>query len=124
MGAKLARPNQPVMACVGDMGMMCNIGELETAVRERIPVVCVVFNDRGLGNERAFQKELYGGPIFGLEYKHVEFAAPAPGFAAHGESPAAASAFLPAPKRRPDSGPPAAGAIWKRPHTPPPRGFK
>src|SRR5258708_36010676 len=61
MGVKLARPNQPVMACVGDMGMMCNIGELETAVRERIPVVCVVFNDCGLGNERAFQKELYGG---------------------------------------------------------------
>src|SRR6267378_1720060 len=53
MGAKLARPKQPVMAVVGDMGMMCNIGELETAVRERIPVVCVVFNDCGLGNERA-----------------------------------------------------------------------
>src|SRR5207249_5345314 len=57
MGAKLARPKQSVMAAVGDMGMMCNIGELETAVRERIPVVCVVYNDRGLGNERAFQKE-------------------------------------------------------------------
>src|SRR5581483_7142209 len=42
MGIKLARPRQPVMATVGDMGMMCNFGEIETAVRERIPVVCVV----------------------------------------------------------------------------------
>ena len=43
------------------MGAMCNIGELETAVREKIPVVYVVFNDQGLGNERAFQNEHYGG---------------------------------------------------------------
>jgi hypothetical protein len=33
---------------------------LPPRVRERIPVVCIVYNDRGLGNERAFQKELYG----------------------------------------------------------------
>ncbi|MBI4507065.1 MAG: thiamine pyrophosphate-binding protein, partial [Chloroflexi bacterium] len=33
MGAKLARPDRPVMCVEGDMGMMCNIGELETAVR-------------------------------------------------------------------------------------------
>ncbi len=107
MGAKLARPNQPVMACVGDMGMMCNIGELETAVRERIPVVCVVFNDCGLGNERAFQKELYGGRIFGVDYRDVDFAALARVFGAHGERVTEASALLPALKRALDSGLPA-----------------
>jgi thiamine pyrophosphate-dependent acetolactate synthase large subunit-like protein len=85
MGAKLARPRQPVIAAVGDMGMMCNVGELETAVREKIPVVCVVFNDRGLGNERAFQKELYGGRFFGVDYGDVDFAALAKVFGAHGE---------------------------------------
>ncbi len=85
MGAKLARPAQPVIAAVGDMGMMCNVGELETAVRERIPVVCVVFNDRGLGNERAFQKEHYGGRFFGVDYGDVDFAALARVFGAHGE---------------------------------------
>ena len=85
MGVKLARPRQPVMATVGDMGMMCNIGELETAVRERIPVVCVVYNDRGLGNERAFQKELYGGRFFGVDYNDVDFAALARVLGAHGE---------------------------------------
>ncbi|HUQ73273.1 MAG TPA: thiamine pyrophosphate-binding protein [Burkholderiales bacterium] len=107
MGAKLARPKQPVMATVGDMGMMCNIGELETAVRERIPVVCVVFNDRGLGNERAFQKELYGGRFFGVDYRDVDFAALARVFGAFGERVEDPAALLPALKRALASGLPA-----------------
>lgn len=107
MGAKLARPKQPVMAAVGDMGMMCNIGELETAVRERIPVVCVVFNDRGLGNERAFQKELYGGRFFGVDYGDVDFAALARAFGAFGERVEEPSTLLPAIKRALASGLPA-----------------
>jgi thiamine pyrophosphate-dependent acetolactate synthase large subunit-like protein len=81
------------------MGMMCNIGELETAVRERIPIVCVVYNDRGLGNERAFQKELYGGRLFGVDYSDVDFAAIARVFGAHGERVTDANALLPALKR-------------------------
>jgi thiamine pyrophosphate-dependent acetolactate synthase large subunit-like protein len=107
MGVKLARPAQPVMATVGDMGMMCNIGELETAVRERIPVVCVVYNDRGLGNERAFQKELYGGRYFGVDYGDVDFAALAKVFGAYGERVLEPSGVLPAVKRALASGLPA-----------------
>jgi thiamine pyrophosphate-dependent acetolactate synthase large subunit-like protein len=107
MGVKLARPGQPVMATVGDMGMMCNIGELETAVRERIAVVCVVYNDRGLGNERAFQKELYGGRYFGVDYGDVNFAALAKVFGAYGERVEEPSGVLPAVKRALQSGLPA-----------------
>jgi thiamine pyrophosphate-dependent acetolactate synthase large subunit-like protein len=107
MGARLARPKQPVMAAIGDMGMMCNIGELETAVRERIPVVCVVFNDFGLGNERAFQKELYGGRLFGVDYGDVDFAALARVFGAFGERVEEPSEVLPAIKRALASGLPA-----------------
>jgi thiamine pyrophosphate-dependent acetolactate synthase large subunit-like protein len=107
MGVKLARPKQAVMATVGDMGMMCNIGELETAVREKIPVVCVVYNDRGLGNERAFQKEHYGGRTFAVDYNDVDFAALARVFGAHGERVEDPAALLPALKRALDSGKPA-----------------
>jgi thiamine pyrophosphate-dependent acetolactate synthase large subunit-like protein len=107
MGAKLARPRQPVMATVGDMGMMCNVGELETAVRERIPVVCVVFNDRGLGNERAFQNEHYGGRQFGVDYGDVDFAALAQVLGAHGERVEDPAAVLPALERALASGQPA-----------------
>jgi thiamine pyrophosphate-dependent acetolactate synthase large subunit-like protein len=107
MGVKLARPKQVVMAAVGDMGMMCNIGELETAVRERIPVVCVVYNDRGLGNERAFQKELYGGRFFAVDYNDVDFGALARGFGAYGERVEEPSGLTPALKRAIESGLPA-----------------
>ncbi len=107
MGVKLARPRQPVMATVGDMGMMCNIGELETAVRERIPVVCVVFNDQGLGNERAFQKQHYGGRTFAVDYGDVDFAALARVLGAYGERVEDPAALLPALKRALASGRPA-----------------
>jgi thiamine pyrophosphate-dependent acetolactate synthase large subunit-like protein len=107
MGAKLARPDRPVMASVGDMGMMCNVGELETAVRERVAVVCVVFNDRGLGNERAFQNELYGGRLFGVDYGDVDFAALARVLGAHGERVEDPAALLPALRRALASGQPA-----------------
>ena len=107
MGVKLARPDRPVMATVGDMGMMCNVGELETAVRENIPVVCVVFNDQGLGNERAFQNELYGGRIFAVDYGDVDFAALARVFGAHGERVEDPAQLLPAIKRALASGQPA-----------------
>jgi thiamine pyrophosphate-dependent acetolactate synthase large subunit-like protein len=85
LGAKLARPDRPVFCAAGDMGIMCNIGELETAVREKIPVVCIVFNDQGLGNERAFQQEHYGGRFYAVDYSNPDFGALARVFGAHGE---------------------------------------
>jgi thiamine pyrophosphate-dependent acetolactate synthase large subunit-like protein len=85
LGAKLARPDRPVLCASGDMGAMCNIGELETAMREKIPVVYVVFNDQGLGNERAFQNEHYGGRFYAVDYKNPDFGALAKVFGAHGE---------------------------------------
>ncbi len=85
LGAKLAWPDCPVLCASGDMGAMCNIGELETAVRENIPVVYVIFNDQGLGNERAFQNEHFGGRYFAVDYKNPDFGALAKVFGAHGE---------------------------------------
>ena len=85
LGAKLARPDRPVLCASGDMGAMMNIGELETAMRENIPVVYVVFNDQGLGNERAFQNEHYGGRFFAVDYRNPDFGALAKAFGAHGE---------------------------------------
>jgi thiamine pyrophosphate-dependent acetolactate synthase large subunit-like protein len=85
MGVKLARPDRPVLCASGDMGAMCNIGELETAVRENIAVVYVVFNDQGLGNERAFQNEHFGGRFFAVDYKNPDLGALAKVFGAHGE---------------------------------------
>ena len=78
-------PERPIVAAAGDMGAMCNIGEFETAMRENIPVVLVVFNDQGLGNERAFQQAHYGGRLFAVDYRNPDFGALARAFGAHGE---------------------------------------
>ena len=95
------------MCTVGDMGMMCNVGELETAVRETIPVVCVVFNDQGLGNERAWQKELYGGRTYAVDYQNPDFGALARVFGAHGEQVRQPGDLEGALRRALDSGKPA-----------------
>lgn len=107
MGVKLARPDRPVLCVEGDMGMMCNVGELETAVRERVPVVCVVFNDWGLGNERAWQQEIYGDRIYGVDYSDVDFSTIARAMGAHGERVRHPGDLAPAIQRALDAGKPA-----------------
>jgi len=107
LGAKLARPDRPVLCASGDMGAMCNIGELETAVREKIPVVYVVFNDQGLGNERAFQNEHYGGRFYAVDYQNPDFGALARVFGAHGEHVTRPGELEGALQRAFDSGKPA-----------------
>jgi acetolactate synthase-1/2/3 large subunit len=107
LGAKLAVPDRPVLCASGDMGAMCNIGELETAVRENIPVVYVVFNDQGLGNERAFQNEHYGGRFYAVDYKNPDFGALARVFGAHGEQVTRPGDLEGALQRAFDSGKPA-----------------
>jgi thiamine pyrophosphate-dependent acetolactate synthase large subunit-like protein len=107
LGAKLACPERPVLCASGDMGAMCNIGELETAVRENIPVVYVVFNDQGLGNERAFQNEHYGGRFFAVDYNNPDFGALARTFGAFGEQVKRPQDLEGALQRAFDSGKPA-----------------
>ena len=107
MGAKLACPDRPVLCASGDMGAMMNIGELETAVRENIPVVYVVFNDQGLGNERAFQNEHYGGRFFAVDYNNPDFGALAKVFGCYGEQVKRPGDLEGAIQRALDSGKPA-----------------
>ena len=52
LGAKVAKPETPVVSISGDGGFMYNVQELSTAVKYGINVVCVVFNDGHYGNVR------------------------------------------------------------------------
>jgi len=49
LGAKLARPSAKVLAVMGDGSFLMNSQELETAVRERIPFVSLVWVDQTYG---------------------------------------------------------------------------
>lgn len=49
LGVKLARPDAKVLAVMGDGAFLMNSQEIETAVRERIPLVVLVWEDNGYG---------------------------------------------------------------------------
>ncbi len=49
LGVKLARPESKVLAVVGDGAFLMNSQEIETAVRERIPLVVLIWEDGGYG---------------------------------------------------------------------------
>jgi acetolactate synthase-1/2/3 large subunit len=49
LGVKLAQPDSKVLAVVGDGAFLMNAQEIETAVRERIPLVVLIWEDGGYG---------------------------------------------------------------------------
>jgi acetolactate synthase I/II/III large subunit len=60
IGAKLAQPDKPVVALIGDGGLHISAMEIVTAVREQIPLTVIVFNDGVLGQIRLQQFARFG----------------------------------------------------------------
>ena len=60
-----------------------------------------------MGNERAYQKELYGGRIYATDYRNPDFGALARVFGAYGEQVTQPSDLAPALRRALDSRKPA-----------------
>jgi acetolactate synthase-1/2/3 large subunit len=73
LGAKHALGDAPVVALSGDGGFMFNVQELATAVRHRIPIVVIVFNDSAYGNVRNMQKSLHGNRVIGSDLANPDF---------------------------------------------------
>ena len=67
LGAKLGRPDAPVLAIHGDGGFLMNAQEIETAVRHRINVVTLVMNNNCWGSEKAYQRAFYGARYIGCD---------------------------------------------------------
>ncbi|MCC6176416.1 MAG: thiamine pyrophosphate-binding protein [Chloroflexi bacterium] len=61
IGAAIGRPNEPVILIAGDGGFAYSIGELATAMQERLPIVALIFNDRGYGILRNIQDGQFEG---------------------------------------------------------------
>jgi acetolactate synthase-1/2/3 large subunit len=63
LGAQDARRDVPVLSITGDGGFLFTATEMATAVRHRIPLVTVLFNDGAFGNVRRIQQERFGREI-------------------------------------------------------------
>jgi acetolactate synthase-1/2/3 large subunit len=84
LGAKIARPDVPVVSVNGDGGFMFNVQELATAVHFRIPVVAIVFNDNAYGNVRRMQRDDYSGRLIASDLTNPDFVKMAESYGAMG----------------------------------------
>jgi len=84
IGAKLAAPDRPAVAYVGDGAWGMSFGEILTCVRERIPVTAVVFHNRQWGAEKKNQVDFYGNRFVGSNLENPSFAAIARAMGAEG----------------------------------------
>jgi acetolactate synthase-1/2/3 large subunit len=83
LGAKVARPDRPVVSVSGDGGFLYNAQELATAVQYGIHVVAVVFNDNAYGNVARDMDEAWGGSC-GADLHNPDFLKLAEAFGVRG----------------------------------------
>jgi acetolactate synthase-1/2/3 large subunit len=84
IGAKVAKPNVPVVSITGDGGFLFNVQELATAVQHKIGVVVLLFNNNAYGNVRNMQQHLYGNRIIATDLTNPDFVELAHSFGARG----------------------------------------
>ena len=83
MAARLACPDQPVVAVCGDGGFMMNSQEIETAVRLKLDLVVLVLTDAAYGMIR-WKQENMGFDNYGLDFGNPDFVAYASSYGASG----------------------------------------
>jgi acetolactate synthase-1/2/3 large subunit len=94
IAAKLARPDRRVLAAVGDGAFLMNSQELETAVRERVPLTVLVWQDDAYGLIK-WKMEMELGYDVAIRFSNPDFVAYAESFGARGYRIDAADDLLP-----------------------------
>merc|ERR1719353_1128940 len=74
MGAKVACPERPSFAYVGDGAWGMSLNEVLTCVREEIPTTAVVFNNGQWGAEKKNQVLWFGDRYVGTQLENPSFA--------------------------------------------------
>ncbi|MCW7946646.1 acetolactate synthase [Streptomyces hygroscopicus] len=98
IAAKLARPERRVLAMMGDGSFLMNSQELETAVRERVPLVVLVLVDHEYGLI-TWKMELELGRHSHTRFTNPDLVAYAETFGARGYAVKAADQLLPILRR-------------------------
>jgi acetolactate synthase-1/2/3 large subunit len=73
IGAKVGKPDVPVVSINGDGGFGFGLSELSTLVKHEIPLITVVFNDNAYGNVLRFQRDDFGGRVVGSELANPDY---------------------------------------------------
>lgn len=94
LAAKLAVPDRRVLATVGDGAFLMNSQEIETAVRERIPLAVLIWQDDAYGLIK-WKMNLEIGHDVATDFSNPDFVAYAESFGARGYQVRAASDLLP-----------------------------
>ncbi len=85
LGAQLAVPDKQVICVTGDGGFGYHIGDIETALRLRLPVIVIVLNNQTLAFERHVQDLLYGKVVNEVnDFLDVDYGLVARSFGAQG----------------------------------------
>jgi thiamine pyrophosphate-dependent acetolactate synthase large subunit-like protein len=79
LGFAKARSDETTVLVIGDGGLLMTLGELETAVREDVPLVVVVMNDCAYGAEMHFLR-LENMPVAQAMFPDVDYAPVAEAF--------------------------------------------
>jgi len=85
MGAKIGRPERPVIAVIGDGGFQMTIQELGTIFQYEIPVKIVILNNNFLGMVRQWQQMFFEKRYSFTEMKNPDFTAIASGYSIKGQ---------------------------------------
>ena len=94
IGAKLAAPDRKVLAAVGDGAFLMNSQEIETALRERIPLTVLIWEDDAYGLI-GWKMDLELGHHVEVGFSNPDFVAYAESFGARGYRVGAAGDLLP-----------------------------
>ncbi len=95
IGAKLAHPDCRVLAAVGDGAFLMNSQEIETAIRERVPMTILVWQDDAYGLI-GWKMQMELGREVAVSFSNPDFVRYAESFGARGYRIDAASELRPA----------------------------
>lgn len=109
LGAALACPDRPVVTIAGDGGFQLNLQELQTVLRERLPIKIVIVNNRCHGMVRQFQQA-----YFDERYRSTLWGYSAPDFAQIAAAYGIASATVAEPRAVTDG----LRQLWHEPEAP------
>jgi acetolactate synthase-1/2/3 large subunit len=94
IAAKMVHPGRRVLAVVGDGAFLMSAAELETAVRERVPLVVLVWVDGGYGLI-GWKQDLHFGRRAAVSFANPDLVALAASFGAKGYEIRVAGDLLP-----------------------------